>query len=275
MSNARTLLCCVVAFCCSAAFANMHPTSRSTSAFEATLFSSTRWVPDTLRPSGHFARPQLALLTPNILSPDFLPHRTLPSAEPFDLPPTRVPTGEISEKWRELQSRILTDEKTIAACRSNENTCSRAARRFLAIVKLGRKHEGRARLGWLNRTVNMTIRPASDWALYRDADYWASPLETLASGAGDCEDYAILKYVALLELGVSSDDLRVVIVQDDRRLTEHAIVTVRYQQNWLVLDNRTMVILNTQDIRNYHPLYALSSAQAPTVAAIDLAGRSD
>ena len=275
MSNVRTLLCCVVAFCCSAAFANMHPTSRSTSSFEPTLFSSTRWVPDTLRPSGHFARPQLALLTPDILSPDFLPHRALPSAEPFELPPTRVPTGEISEKWRELQSRILTDEKTIAACRSNENTCSQAARRFLAIVKLGRKHEGRARLGWLNRTVNMTIRPTSDWALYRDADYWASPLQTLDSGAGDCEDYAILKYVALRELGVSSDDLRFVIVQDDKRLTEHAIVAVRSQQNWLVLDNRTMMILNTQDIRNYHPLFALSSAQAPAVAAIDLAGRSD
>ena len=274
MNNARKLLGCVVAFCCSAAFANMHPTSGSTSAFESTLFSSTRWVPDTLRPSGHFARPQLVLLTPDILPPDFRPHRALPSAEPFDLPPARVPTGEISEKWRELQSRILTDEKMIAACRSNENTCSQAARRFLAIVKLGRKHEGRARLGWLNRTVNVTIRQASDWALYRVADYWASPLETLDSGAGDCEDYAILKYVALRELGVSSDDLRFVIVQDDRRLTEHAIVAVRSQQNWLVLDNRTMVILSTQDVRNYHPLLALS-AQAPAVAAINLAGRSN
>ena len=274
MSNARTLICCVVAFCCSAAFANMHPTSRSVSAIEPNLFSSTRWVPDTLPPSDHFARPKLALLTPDILSPHFLPHRALPLAEPFDLPPTRVPTGEISEKWRELQSRILTDEKMIAACRSNENTCSQAARRFLAIVKLGRKHEGRARLGWLNRTVNMTIRQASDWALYGVADYWASPLETLDSGAGDCEDYAILKYVALRELGVSSDDLRFVIVQDDRRLTEHAIVAVRSQQNWLVLDNRTMVILSTQDIRNYHPLLALS-AQTPAVAAIDLAGRSN
>ena len=269
MNNARTLLGCVVAFCCSAAFANMHPTSRSASAIEPNLFSSTRWVLDTLPPSDHFARPKLALLTPDILPPDFLPHRALLSAEPFDLPPTRVPTVEISEKWRELQTRILTDEKTIATCRSNENTCSQAARRFLAIVKLGRKNEGRAQLGWLNRTVNMTIRPASDWALYRDADYWASPLQTLDSGAGDCEDYAILKYVALRELGVGSDDLRVVIVQDDKHLTEHAIVAVRSQQKWLVLDNRTMVLLNTEDLRNYHPLFALSSTQAPAVAAID------
>ena len=119
MSNARML--CLVAFCCSAAFADMDPTSRSASAFEPNLFSGTRWVPDALPPSGHFARPQFALLTPDILSPDFLHYRALPSAEPFDLPPTRVPTEEISAKWRELQSRILADEKAIAACRSNES----------------------------------------------------------------------------------------------------------------------------------------------------------
>src|SRR4029077_20637161 len=111
MSNARTLLLCLVAFCCSAAFADMHPTSRSASAVEPNLFSATRWVPDALPPSGHFARPQLALLTPGILPPNFLPHRVLPSAEPFDLAVTPGPTGEISAKWHELQSRIFPNEK--------------------------------------------------------------------------------------------------------------------------------------------------------------------
>jgi predicted transglutaminase-like cysteine proteinase len=213
-------------------------------------------VPDALPPSGHFARPQLALLTPDILPPDFLPHRALPSAEPFDLPATLVSTGEISAKWRELQSRILADEKMIAACRSNETTCSHAARRFLSIVKLGRKHEGRARLGWLNRAVNMAIKPANDWAQY-------------GYGAGDCEDYAIVKYVALRELGVGADDLRIVIVRDDKRLTEHAVVAVRSDRKWLVLDNRTMAILNAEDARNYRPLFALNSTRALAVAAVD------
>jgi predicted transglutaminase-like cysteine proteinase len=258
------LLFCFVAFCCSAAFTDTDPTSRSASAVEPNLFSGTGWVPDALSQSG---RPQLAWLTPDSLPPEILPQRALPSAEPFDLPATRVPTAEISAKWRELQSRILADEKTIAACRSNESTCSQAARRFLAIVELGRKYEGRARLGWLNRTVNMTVKPASDWALYGDADYWASPLQTLDSGAGDCEDFAILKYVALRELGVGADDLRVVIVQDDKRRTEHAILAVRSERKWLILDNRTMAILNTEDARNYRPLFALNSTPAFAVAA--------
>ena len=269
MSNARTLLLCLVAFCCSAAFADLHPTSRSASAVERNLFSGTSWLPDALPPSGHFARPQLALFTADILPPNFLPHRALPSGEPFDLPATPVPTGEISAKWREVQSRIFADEETIAACHSNESTCSHAARRFLSIVKLGRKHEGRARLGWLNRAINMAIKPASDWAQYGYDDYWASPLQTLGSGAGDCEDYAIVKYVALRELGVGADDLRIVIVRDDKRLTEHAVVAVRFERKWLVLDNRTMAIINTEDVRNYRPLFALNSTRAPAVAAVD------
>ena len=274
MINARTLLLCLVAFCGSAAFADMHPASRSGPAVEPNLFSGVSLVPDVVQPSGYFARPQFALLTADILPPNFLPanfppHRALPSAEPFDLPATLVPTGEISAKWREVQSRIFADEETIAACRSNESTCSHAARRFLSIVKLGRKHEGRARLGSLNRAVNMAIKPASDWAQYGYDDYWASPLQTLGSGAGDCEDYAIVKYVALRELGVSADDLRLVIVQDDKRLTEHAVVAVRSERKWLILDNRTMAILNTEDARDYRPLFAVNGTRALAVAAVD------
>jgi predicted transglutaminase-like cysteine proteinase len=269
MSNARTLLLCLIGFCCSAAFADIHPTSPSASTVEPNLFSSASLVSNALPPSGHFARPQLASLTPDILPPDFLPHKALPSTEPFDLPATLVPTGEISAKWRELQSRIFADEKTIIACNLNESSCSQAARRFLSIVKLARKHEGRARLGWLNRAVNMSIKPANDWTQYGDVDYWASPLQTLGSQAGDCEDYAIVKYAALRELGVGADDLRVVIVRDDKRLTEHAVLAVRYERKWLILDNRTMAIFNTEDTRNYRPLFVLNSIRTLAAAGVD------
>jgi len=266
MYNARTLILCVIGLCCTAAFADWHPTSRSASAVEPNLFSPrTSWAP----PLGDLAQPQLGLLTPDILPGDFVPHRASSRTEPFDLSAALAPTEDISAKWRELQSRIFADEKTIATCRSNESTCSPATRRFLSIVNLGRRHEGRARLGWLNRAVNMSIRAANDWSQYGDTDYWASPLQTLDSEAGDCEDYAVVKYVALRELGVSADDLRIVIVQDSKRLIEHAVVTVRYEQKWLILDNRTMAILSTEDARNYLPLFALNSTRPMTVATAD------
>ena len=56
------------------------------------------------------------------------------------------------------------------------------------------------------------------------------------------------------------------IVSDDKHQTEHAIVAVRDQQEWLILDNRTMVILNTDDARHYNPLFVLEQQSPQTFA---------
>jgi predicted transglutaminase-like cysteine proteinase len=55
-------------------------------------------------------------------------------------------------------------------------------------------------------------------------------LQTLGSGAGDCEDYAIVKYVVLRELGITADDPHLIVVQDKKRETGHAVVAVRHEQ---------------------------------------------
>jgi predicted transglutaminase-like cysteine proteinase len=52
----------------------------------------------------------------------------------------------------------------------------------------------------------------SDEEQWGVADHWSSPLETLQSHRGDCEDYAMVKYVALAEAGLSYDDLKIVII---------------------------------------------------------------
>ena len=103
--------------------------------------------------------------------------------------------------------------------------------RFLSIVELGRMREGRARLGEINRAVNLSIKPVSDLAQYGIADYWSAPLATLGVGAGDCEDYAVVKYAALRELGIDPDDLRLVVVSDIKRKTLHAVVAVHSMKN--------------------------------------------
>ncbi|MGA7022736.1 MAG: transglutaminase-like cysteine peptidase, partial [Pseudolabrys sp.] len=66
----------------------------------------------------------------------------------------------------------------------------------------------------------MTVRPVSDW-VNGYGDFWASPLQTLGSGAGDCQDYAIAKYVALRGLRIPADDLRLIVVQNEKRETGH------------------------------------------------------
>ena len=76
-----------------------------------------------------------------------------------------------------------------------------------------------------------------------------------------------MKYVALRELGLDDSDLRFVIVHDDKQQVDHAVVAVRYEKQWLILDNRTMAILAADDVR-YRPLFALDQQNARTVAAV-------
>ena len=53
------------------------------------------------------------------------------------------------------------------------------------------------------------LRFIQDETLWRKPDYWATPLQVLAAGAGDCEDFAIAKYFTLRTLGVADEHLRI------------------------------------------------------------------
>ncbi len=106
-----------------------------------------------------------------------------------------------SARWENLQPLLRIEAKIVEMCRANADGCPAAAATFLGVVNAAKGLDGRARVGAINRAVNLAIRPQSDGI----SDFWASPLTTFASGAGDCEDYAIAKYVALRQAGVRSD----------------------------------------------------------------------
>jgi predicted transglutaminase-like cysteine proteinase len=70
-----------------------------------------------------------------------------------------------------------------------------------------------ARLEGVNRFYNRRILFADDVQVWHADDYWASPLETLRQGMGDCEDFAIAKYFSLLASGIAPSQLRLVYVR--------------------------------------------------------------
>jgi predicted transglutaminase-like cysteine proteinase len=70
-----------------------------------------------------------------------------------------------------------------------------------------------ARLVAINQLFIRRIQFAADTEVWGQVDYWASPLETLAQGRGDCEDYVIAKYFGLLAAGVPVSHLRLVYVR--------------------------------------------------------------
>jgi len=181
------------------------------------------------------------------------------SKEPFGISTAKVTTGALLEKWLVVEREIDAERLVVKICEQNRASCrSQAALEFLAIVDSGRILDGRARLGEVNRAINLKITPMSDLALYGTEDFWSSPLATFATGAGDCEDYAIAKFVALQEAGISADDLRIVILRDDFREQDHAVVAARLNGTWLMLDNRHMTMVQDQQVRDYyHPVFLI------------------
>jgi predicted transglutaminase-like cysteine proteinase len=146
----------------------------------------------------------------------------------------------------------------LALCDGDRERCvSPAALQFLAIVDGARAREGRARFGEINRAINLAIKPMSDIAQFGQIDVWSSPLDTFASGAGDCEDYAIAKLAALRMAGVSSDDTRMVVLRDLLHGEYHAVVLARLDGHWLMLDNRRMAMIEDIDVRNHRPLFVI------------------
>jgi predicted transglutaminase-like cysteine proteinase len=155
----------------------------------------------------------------------------------------KLPEGTDADKWKTLQSAIEEEHEVITACRSDLTTCpSAAARRFVAIVDEGMQHDGKARIGHINRAANLAIRATKKYV-----EQWTSPLQTLANGVGDCKQYAVLKYVALNEAGYRADRLRILVVEDKVTRWSHAVVAVSSHGQWMVLDNRSNVLIEGAD----------------------------
>jgi predicted transglutaminase-like cysteine proteinase len=180
------------------------------------------------------------------------------SEEPFGLFTFRAPEGLLWQKWRGVEARMSAEASEIEACRSDDQRCGRASREFVAMMASAGSGDVKSRVEAVNRAVNQAIRYVSDYEQHGVADLWSSPLETLASGAGDCEDYAIAKFAVLRAAGIPEKDLKVLLVRDLAVRQDHAVLSVRVDGRWLVLDNRRMALIETADLPEFMPLFAIN-----------------
>jgi predicted transglutaminase-like cysteine proteinase len=189
------------------------------------------------------------------------------SDQPFGLFVFRAPNGVLWSKWRTVEARMAGENLLLQVCRSDRAACGPAGRAMLAMLDQARNAEGYERILSVNSLTNAAVRYVSDFEQHGVADLWSSPLETLRTGQGDCEDYAIIKYMMLHELGVAEADLKLLLVRDNAVRQDHAVLGVRVDGRWVVLDNRFTRPLESDQVGRFTPLFALDEDGVSLFAA--------
>lgn len=90
---------------------------------------------------------------------------------------------------------------------------SELVRNWIALLSDAQPLPENLKLQRVNEFFNRNIQFEDDQRVWGQADYWATPLETLLQGAGDCEDYGIAKFFTLRALGIPAEKLRLVYVR--------------------------------------------------------------
>nr|WP_245355341.1 MULTISPECIES: transglutaminase-like cysteine peptidase [unclassified Pseudomonas] len=128
---------------------------------------------------------------------------------------------------------------------------------LMATQKQGTELE---RLQVVNRFFNQQLRYVEDIDLWHEVDYWATPVQALIKGAGDCEDYAIAKYFSLRRMGIPSEKLRITYVKALRQNRAHMVLTYYSspQAQPLVLDSLMDAIKPASQRIDLLPVYAFN-----------------
>jgi predicted transglutaminase-like cysteine proteinase len=116
------------------------------------------------------------------------------------------------------------------------------------------------RLHLANQFANRRIRFVSDNDHWQKSDYWATPLESLGSKGGDCEDFAIFKYFTLKAMGVDESKMRLMYVRA-LLINEPHMVLIYFENPKampLVLDNLKTQILPASQRRDLKPVYSFN-----------------
>jgi predicted transglutaminase-like cysteine proteinase len=213
---------------------------------------------------------RLASLTPSNVATDASPApKAAPAVgtEPFGLFTFRAPEGVLWRKWRGVESDITKEQAVLDRCRTDAGSCPPYAAQFLRLINAVKAQSGRGQLEEANRAVNVAIRYVSDFAQHGEADRWSAPLASFATGKGDCEDYAIAKYVALTEAGFPREELRLVLVRDRAVRQDHAVLAAHLDGRWLILDSRRSDLMDDADATSFTPLYAINHRGVQLFAA--------
>ncbi|HEX9489720.1 MAG TPA: transglutaminase-like cysteine peptidase [Stellaceae bacterium] len=114
----------------------------------------------------------------------------------------------------------------------------------------------RAKLDRVNAAVNRHPYVASqrNWG---ESNHWETPFEFLRK-SGQCQDYAIAKYMLLRAAGVAAAQLRVLVLRDTRLGRDHAVAVAYVEGEAFLLDNQIGAVVTARSVHHYQPYYSIN-----------------
>ena len=159
-------------------------------------------------------------------------------------------------------SAVTLEDITAEALRRSQQSASDRITLWRDIIIGGQPASISEKLELANTFFNEHIAWEPDDYIWDAEDYWATPLETLLKGQGDCEDYAIAKYTSLVLMGIPPKSLRMVYVKaDSNGITQAHMVLAWYEMPTsepLILDNLNTEILPASKRRDLRPVFSFN-----------------
>lgn len=145
------------------------------------------------------------------------------------------------------------------------STGAEVVSRWLNILEQSSSLSEHEKLLRVNDFFNRQITFKDDLSIWNTNDYWATPLETMGRGQGDCEDFSIAKYISLIKLGVPMEKLRLTYVKADmgmQRSQAHMILAyyTAPDEEPLILDNLSTEIRAASERSDLKPVFSFNSA---------------
>ncbi len=169
----------------------------------------------------------------------------------------RAPSIGSVPKWQGVLDKMKTQKDMLKRCTASATACDPAASKpWNQITTEAAGLDPIAKLKAVNAFFNKWPYK-TDLENYGIDDYWATPVEFM-SRSGDCEDYAITKFYALLQLGFSNDDMRIVAITDHIRNIGHAVLVVRIGTDSVVLDNLSNLVMSHSRYPQYDPQFSVN-----------------
>lgn len=162
---------------------------------------------------------------------------------------------------------------------------ARAVSNWLQLLRNPPSASEKDRLAVANDFWNRALLSGDDIMIWGKDDYWATPLESLGKGAGDCEDYVIGKYFTLLSMGVPASKLRFIYVRArvggpaSSSQVAHMVLGYYDTPNAvpLVLDSLVSTILPASQRRDLTPVFSFNAdgvyVDGKTAAPVDRLSR--